>query len=755
MKRRNKGMKTRPNEPPEFQYDLSIMKPVSGDHEKFKQNMIDGAIEVLDGFPDIVEEVKNIFRKASPLQTIACFSSYASSRFVGSDGVEPQKNYNDVEQYHCEFFQALLLTLPVEEWGQNPVTPDVVQKLFDVVPKLSAVTLAEAIASTPEGMDEKEFALESLQQQIKLHTKSVRNWGYFQDVVQISREILAPLDERIFQYHGFNGNDLLDVLLAVIKEFEKRKNIHFSILRKVARGKNYRQIFRLYFKHVPDLSGTAEDLISKGSKGLSKDQALLMVTGHFDLRHSEQAIFSPKEIANASGVDNAVVSAVFNSISFLPGDLENTEIDFLFLGNPIWNKPGIKIGDDKFFFAMPQVAFSHINKLIDRLTAEAKIRPDLEKRRAEFLEEKLLSVVKKALPSANIKSGVKWKIGHVEYETDLLVVQDRVVLIGEAKSHRLTPEGLRGAPKRIKRHIKDLVIAPSLQSFRLEKLIDEAKRGDENSLEIVQGLGIDPKIVDRVIRFSATLDDLSVLSAAEPNFKKLGWLPEDHKLAPAILISDLSCIVEILDNPLIFYHYLSERYHLQKSFNLLGDELDFLGLYLVSGFNLGKVQQEKMLFMLTGMSAPVDRYFESQSVGQKVLKPKVELGQYFGKVVERLSKHQPDGWTTVGLHLLSCADPKDQREIDRNIRKIKTVVRKNYRDHEHLCSIQIRPPEDRKALVILHFFPEQLKHQMRTAMEQLVRDAMEESGIETCALISQNINNKHQPYEAAALVVRN
>lgn len=298
------------------------------------------------------------------------------------------------------------------------------------------------------------------------------------------------------------------------------------------------------------------------------------------------------------------------------------------------------------------------------------------------------------------------------------------------------------------------MISPSLQSARLEKLIEDAKSGVGTAVQIVKELGIDPPVVDRVIRFSATLDDLSILGAAERDFKKIGWLPEGHQLAPTMLISDLICIVEILDNPLLFYHYLSERYYFQKSFDVLGDELDFLGLYLVSCFNLAGLQQEKMSFTPTGMSAPIDRYFESKHVGVNVPKPKVELGKCFGEVVERLSGQQPDAWTSVGMHLLSCADPKEQRQIDKDIAKIKAVVRSKFRDPQHICSLQIRPPEDRKALVILHFFPSQLEFQMRTVVENLVADAMEDGSIGSCALISQNIDNKKSPYEAAALALK-
>lgn len=735
-------------------YNVSVMNFRGEDHESFKRSMIEGAKEALQQFPNTVKALTKLFEETYPPQLLACFASHSFRQYVASDGVEPRNAFNDVQQYHGEFLQALILTIPAEDWGQFPVTPEAVQKVYDAMPKVSEAIIAEGIVSTPDDLGEEELTIRGLQQRIKFHTQGVRNWGYFQDVVQITNDLLAPLDSQLKNFHGFSGQELVQVLLAAVNEFEERQNQHFKTLRKVARGKNYRQIIRLYFKHVPGLQGSPEEMISTMPTGLPKSHAIAMVMSHFDMRLADCAAFNPAQIAKLTGVEEAVARKVLNSISFAPGSLAGTKPEFFFLGNPIWDRPAVKVSDDSFFLAMPQAAFSHINRIIDRLAKEANLKKEMAKRRAEFLEERLVSVIAKALPTAAIRSGVKWTVGGTQYETDLLVVQDRLVLIGEAKSHRLTPEGLRGAPKRVKRHIDDLVISPSLQSARLEKLIEDAKGGDGTAVKIVKGLGIDPAVVDRVIRFSATLDDLSVLGAAEQDFKKIGWLPGGHQLAPTMLISDLICIVEILDNPLLFYHYLSERYYFQKSFDVLGDELDFLGLYMVSCFNLAGLQQEKMSFTPTGMSAPIDRYFESKHVGVNVPKPRVELGKYFRAVVERLGDQQPDAWTSVGMHLLSCADPKEQRQIDKDISKIKGTVRSKFRDPQHICSLQIRPPEERKALVILHFFPRQLEFQMKTVVENLVTDAMEDGRIEACALISQNIDNKKSPYEAAALALK-
>ena len=735
-------------------YDVNVIEVSKENHEQFRADILKGLKEALHGFPKTIEELLNIFKETYPPHIMASFATYSFLQNVGPKGVEPEKTFNDMQPYHGEFLQALLLTIPVEDWGHSPVTPGAMQKVFDIMPSLSTAILEEAIVSTPDDLSEEELTIRELQQRARFYTQGVRNWGYFQDMVRITRELLAPLDDQFAGFHMFSGQELVDVLLAVFNEFERRLNEHFNTLKTVARGKNYRQVIKLYFKHVPDLKGSAEEMISAMPKGISKSDALAMVMSHFDLRLFGHAIFSPEQIAEVSGVDHAKVGAVLSAVSHDPGSLMDSKLEYFFLDNPVWERPGIKLNDDNYFFAMPQTAFSHINRIVARLAKEANLKISLEKRRSDFLEEQLISVMRRALPTAKIRPNVKWRLGDNQYETDLLVVQDRLVLIGEAKSHRFTPEGLRGAPNRIKKHIDDLVIAPSLQSARLETLITDAKHRDQTATEVVKKLGVDPSKVDRVIRFSVTLDDLAELSVAEHQFKKIGWLPEGHQLAPTMLISDLRCIVEILDNPLLFYHYLSERYYFQKSLEVLGDELDFLGLYLVSCLNLARLQQENMRFTPTGMSASIDQYFEGLHTGVSVKKPKVELGKYFQQVVERLGERQPEGWTTVGMHLLSCANPKEQRQLDKEIKKVKAIIRKKYRDPDHTCAIRIRPPEERKALVILHFFPKQLEYQMLSVLKNLAEKAMDSGDIEACAVISQNIDNMRSPYETAVIVTK-
>src|SRR5205823_6240819 len=123
--------------------------------------------------------------------------------------------------------------------------------------------------------------------------------------------------------------------------------------------------------------------------------------------------------------------------------------------------------------------------------------------------------------------------------------------------------------------------------------------------------------------------------------------PQDHDLAPTMLIADLLCVIDILEKPLLILHYLKERTFFQKALNLVGDELDFLGLYLDNGFNF-VIADKDMMFTPTGLSAPIDRYYDAQDAGITLPKPKPKLSHLFTQITDRLNEKRPGGWTTIG-----------------------------------------------------------------------------------------------------------
>ena len=120
----------------------------------------------------------------------------------------------------------------------------------------------------------------------------------------------------------------------------------------------------------------------------------------------------------------------------------------------------------------------------------------------------------------------------MEYETDHLASIDDTVILVEDKSHGLTDPGLRGAPQRVREHVKDLIGSPSEQSARLEAMIWRAKAKDQEATQSLALFDVNFAAVERVIRINVTLDDLTMLSSEEGDLKTAGWIRPDLVLAP-------------------------------------------------------------------------------------------------------------------------------------------------------------------------------------------------------------------------------
>ena len=745
MTKRNKKRRRRAlaNSLSKLSIEFSAVTMPEGEHDKFKAGVIEAATRSVTEFPETLELVKEQFRSTDPLGIIASFSTYGLMRGATDNSVGHTLLPNNIQQHHAELLQAVLLTIPFEEWSVEPLAPNIMQTVFDTLPQLSDTFMYQRILSAQAVKDEQEKAASFLLERIRFHTQGVRNWGYLSDVKKLSTELYGPLDARFAAQCGFGMSEVVQITAALVTECERRATEHLNILQKVVRGKSTRQLVKLYYRHVPNVVGTPEEFIAAMPADVPREGSLGRLMAHLDLRLAARFLFEADEIAVLTGHAPELVEAVLREISLTPGELADARPEYLFLSNPVWTAPGIDLGD-RFFVVMPQVAFSHIHPLVARLAAAAGLEEELKRARSRFLEAKVCEALTDALPGANIRSNVKWKLGDQEFETDCIAMIDRSVVIAEAKSNHLTPAGLRGAPDRVKRHIQELILDPSIQSSRLEKLMIDAKGGDEAGGAVLRGLGIDVSKVDRVIRVSVTLDDLSALHSAEAEFKQIGWVPDNHELAPTISIVDLMYIIDILDSPIHFLHYLSERAFIQKDINIIGDELDFLGLYLETGFNLFALEERGQDLVATGLSSQIDQYYVSRDVGIELAKPTTRVRPIFRDIVARLSQRSPDGWTSAGIHLLNAGDYFEQQQMERSLAKVRRIVQRNHRNPEHVHSLQIQPAKNRKARIIFYLYPKEFHVEHKSAMERLAAEALRHSRSRECCVFAKCILLIHE-----------
>lgn len=715
------------------------------DHFRFQAKIREVAALAVEDLPNLLETLKGQLRAVDPLSTLATIVYYGLTETIDDQG-NRKRLFPEVEQHSAEFFQALMLLVPQEEWGVDPPSQSMT-RILDLLEKLESTLPLGRIHKATSLSSQDRVAMD-ICVRMQLNTQFVRNWDHYSDTLKIATKLYSPLDARCRKRMGFSFTDLIKVMSAAVDELERRSYEDLTKFGNVLEGATIESKVNRYFEQYPDLQGTPEEVLRALPSSLSEEDADRFLQSHRDLRLPSLFFFSARDLASRSGVRGAVARAVLTQLSLDPGALSNTNPEYFFLDNPVWTKPIISLRDEYFFVPMPQATFSHLHLIISNVSKVAGIEKYVELRRASYLESQLPSTLASALPGAAISSNLKWTRGAKQFETDCVASIDRTLIVIEAKSSRLTVEGLRGAPQRIKRHVKELVLKPSQQSARFADVILEAKQGDSTASADCLRWGIDASQADRIIRLSVTLDDMSILYSAERELKEAGWIPEDHNLPTTVTFSDLKHIADILDNPLFFIHYFNERTAVQKEHHILGSETDLLGLYLENGLNLPREHDPSDLCVFAGMSQAIDNYLVVREVGVDLPKPKPKLSPLFDQIFRKLSITRPNGWTSAGTHLLSCSSHEEQIAAEEHLTKLRKEVRCNWRDPEHNCYLIIQPPQRRKAIVVFHLFPKELRKQSRQKAQSMAMEILDERLHANCCIFLKCVDDWSNPFEA-------
>lgn len=713
--------------------------------------LLEMAEQKINEFPKLIEAILQVLREKYPPHILAVVAGYGLQVGVTDEGVAANRLSSTLEQHHVEVLQALTLTLPHEEWGSVLAAPSDIQTAIDRIVALANAFHQRRFKTAQGATDSQSRTVLLLQEQLRLHTQMVRNWGYFSDVVQISSELYAPLDKQFRESFGFGASDLIITTRYLVALYESRINERFTWLKRVFREKTITRLVRAYYENHPAVNENADEFLKAIPVGVTRDKVAYRLLAHADLLLVQIMHFTPDEVARQSGLPIEATTRVLEALSLPPGGLYEIDTEHLFMGNPVWLTPAIKMGG-RYFCPIPQCVFSHIHEIMRALAFKAGTKETIESRRAAYLEAKVKALLTDALPTAQFRHGVKWQIDAAEYETDHIAAIDRTIVIVEDKSAGLTAAGLRGAPDRVRRHISDLIVAPSEQSARLEGTIWEAKAGDARAIEGLAPFALDFSNTERIVRISVSLDDFSALASAEGDLKDAGWIPREMALATTVNVADFQAAIDILGSPSFFLHYFAERQEFQKALRFFGDEMDLLGCYLETGFNLSNLEREKISLVLTGMSATIDRYYDSRDAGVRITKPKPKLSSYFSALIQAIEKRAFPRWSIVTSDLMRCASYQEQKKIDKLLVKLKAGVERNWRDPDHKCSLVVSPPEIQDTAVVFYVYPLQLANRRMEIAEGLATRALEMSGRERCVIICRNTARWEESYTSVIMV---
>ncbi len=277
-------------------------------------------------------------------------------------------------------------------------------------------------------------------------------------------------------------------------------------------------------------------------------------------------------------------------------------------------------------------------------------------------------IVRTALPSATVHTGVLERdaAGITQWESDVVAIIDKRVLIFEAKSGKLQSAAGRGAFGSLKTDLKKLVAEASEQSSCLAQRLETA--GAPLHLTSDQGdLVIDPTAVRNITRLNVLLDPIGPLLAHGPRLVAAGLVKPDVDLTPSMTVFELETVLEVLPYELERCFYLSRRAEFERNVSYTADELDLLAFYLQNQFNVGEDEYEGRDFQIYGLSEVLAAGY-SERQAQEGPPPTVRRTPLWESLLQLLDAKRQVGWTRLGERLLRV-DRDGQIQFERMLRQ--------------------------------------------------------------------------------------
>lgn len=194
-------------------------------------------------------------------------------------------------------------------------------------------------------------------------------------------------------------------------------------------------------------------------------------------------------------------------------------------------------------------------------------------------------------------------------------------------------------------------------------------------------------------------------------------------------------------------HYLVRRAELQQNMSCFGDEMDFLGFYLDTTFNIGEAEYSEHSLWLWGNSKQLDPYFMQSDIGIKVEKPRIKLTQWWRDILLHIETRKLRGWTQIGTSLLNVSF-EEQKSFEQMFKQVRRHVKRYWQKagHKNMAVLYYGPRERRGVLVGLAY-----KNVSRDERDRMMRNAaataMSEASTARTIVIGLDVEHgEHYPY---------
>lgn len=639
--------------------------PKEMDVERRKQIIGDTCRSAKSSFDTKLKELSNWFDEFDSCYLLSFYAFY----FL----LQPEGSTNEIEgdtehyQYYLEILQAVALSKP-RNVDAMPLKEKAKQLELDMIElgKVIQFKGMDVDGNETDDVLKRKFLISRMRNE----TAVIRNWAYYPQMERITTGIATAIDTEFETKYGLKCGQLAHALITLHKLLEPKIQAHQEAVRKVTNQQRLNEIFDTYEQVFPNVtaisSASRQELYEMFGKDVRNVKYALMV--HSDLQLPNLYTFTAEEFAALYGDTTKIeyITRVLDTLSYEFGELHEFNLEHSILGNPVLQKPLIKLDDGGYFCPIVGSVPHFTLQIIESLVADDQpLKKKYETRKAEYCENYVANTLEASFPNAKIRKRIRWKRTDKPgvFETDTLVLISNFALVVEVKSGKVTPQARRGAADRLQKHIQELIIDPSSQA---NNFIDAARKGllQINSID-GKNDNLDLSGVSHYLPLAVTNENLGI--STNPRAIVEAGLNHGFALgdfAVTMSMADLESLCNMLDFEAMKLHYLVRRRDFNAHIDFIADELDLLGFYLTTGFNMGNEEYARRSRLnLTMASINVDRYFISKIDRPTIPKPKNYLTDHWSTMLHHMATMRPVGWIEASFALLGCAKNDQEKYL--------------------------------------------------------------------------------------------
>lgn len=529
------------------------------------------------------------------------------------------------------------------------------------------------------------------------HELIVRNRAYKQHLHQVMKMLFDPFQEELISHIGFGVGDALSVASAAVEIDISQYNLVLAQARKARlRFMRLAQSFRRKGKwpeNTPVPKGFL-DYISEADDAEALRAVKSIVAEMITSACRDCQIIKASRISETAGIPEGRVQAVLDAMSIKPGTIPS---DFTFPSgvHPLRTRPFIRLGNT-FVLPVPGGVADAIQAVLENVLKNVggKTWARYHTHRHDTVLRFGLDLLDEAMPDAHIESSLYYEIeeegNRKRAELDGLVVYDSVLFLVEAKGHSFTEPAKRGAAKRLKKHLHDVITKAHQQALRAHTYI-KSHAQNEPTVSFMRSKGkpfeLETSHIERVFLVSLSLEPLGHITGHLSSGKHGGIFADE--IAPwALSIFDLVVIAELTDLAPMFPHYVERRMRAAaQDLFTSHDELDFFGHFLRDGLYYTKEELPVVggrkidSIQLGSFTVDIDAYYMHQEGVRRTFarKPRQKMSEDFRRLIRRIDRSGLAGRLEVALILLDL-DQEARANIVKGVKKAVKRTKRRGRD---------------------------------------------------------------------------